>query len=407
MYKAAIIGISGYGNVHYTELKREAENGAAVIAAAAVINQDEEKEKCDWLRSQGAELFTDYHEMLNRFRDQIDICFIPTGIALHAEMSIAAMRAGANVYVEKPIAATIQEVREIQQVSRETGKFVAVGYQFIYQPGIHQIKQLLLDGVLGELKSFKGRATTLRNSAYYARNHWAGKLKANGRWVLDSPFNNAHAHYLHLLCFFAGKEFGNAAEIKTVQAELYKANAIENADTACMRIETAGGAPICFYSTQACSVSRLPDLMITGEKGRLILDIASPEAVIELNDGTVRTLPRTPVKEHYRHLFDALCRRLADPAAFICDLDIAVSQTLCCNGAHESSAVHAIPSQYKSKKKEESGAMHIEIENIEQIIDRAFDEEKLFSELDVDWAQPGIRVPMTGYEQFTGGNTGE
>jgi len=403
MYKAALIGVAGYGNVHYTNLKTEIENGVAEMVAVTVINQEEEQEKCDWLRDQGAELFSDYREMLSRFQGKIDLCFIPAGIALHAEMSIAAMQSGANVYVEKPITATVQELRDIQRVSRETGKFVAVGYQYIYQPDMREIKQLILEGVLGPLKALRGHALSFRNSTYYTRNNWAGTLKANGAWVLDSPYNNAHAHYLNLLCFFAGEKFDKAAEIKTVQAELYRANAIENADTACMRIGTGSGVPICFYVTHACSVAHDPVLVVVGEKGRLTLDLAKSETVVELNDGTSYTLSRVPSSEHHIHLFDALRKRLADPSAFICDLDIAGSQTLCCNGAHESSAIHAVPDGYKSEVKDADGVAHIEITDIENIIDQAFEEEKLFSELGVCWAEAGVPVQMSGYEKFNGG----
>ncbi|MCF6177667.1 MAG: Gfo/Idh/MocA family oxidoreductase, partial [Victivallaceae bacterium] len=232
MYNAAIIGVSGFGDTHYRDLKHGVEAGRWNILGATVINQAEEVEKCDWLKEQGTVLYTDWQLMLDELAGKVDICFIPTGINMHAPMSIAAMRSGANVFVEKPAAATVQEVIEMQRVVNETGKFVAVGYQFIYQPDVAQVKQILIDGKLGKLVSIKSKALWSRDSIYYNRNGWAGKLNVNGAWVLDSQFNNANAHFLNVMNFLVGQTFSAAAEIKSCYAELYRAHAIESPDTA-------------------------------------------------------------------------------------------------------------------------------------------------------------------------------
>ena len=117
MYNAAIIGVFGFGRVHYNDLKNYAEKGILKVIAATVINPDEEPEKCEWLKKHGTKMYTDWTVMLEDFDNKIDICFIPTGIAIHAPMSIAAMKAGANVFVEKPIAATVQNAIQICEVS--------------------------------------------------------------------------------------------------------------------------------------------------------------------------------------------------------------------------------------------------------------------------------------------------
>ncbi len=105
MIRAAIIGVSGYGATIYSDLMREKNNGLLEITAATIINQNEEKAKCDELKAMGCRLYTDYREMLGN--EKLDICFIPTGIHLHAPMTVAALEAGVNVVVEKPAAATV------------------------------------------------------------------------------------------------------------------------------------------------------------------------------------------------------------------------------------------------------------------------------------------------------------
>jgi predicted dehydrogenase len=323
---------------------------------------------------------------------------------MHAPMTIAAMRAGANVFVEKPVAATTQDVRRIKRVSQETGKFVAVGYQYIYQPDMQLIKKMLLRGDLGKLKTLKCHGVCCRNSSYYTRNNWAGKLRVQGVWVLDSPYNNALAHYLMLIGFFAGKEFSIPAHVATIQSELYRANDIENSDTACMRIKTDNDVELYFYATHACPKVHTPVIVIIGEKGRITFDVGKTEIIICMNDGTTTALPRTPDSESRAHVLNALRCRLADPDGFICDMNVASLQTFCCNGAHESSGIHDIPDNFKFRVKESEHVTHIEIVDIENIIAKAFDQEKLFSELDIPWALPGLPFRMAGYQNFNGGS---
>ena len=113
MFNAAIIGVSGFGDVHYRDLVREHAAGRVNIVAATVINQEEEAKKCDFLRSVGCRIYTDYRDMLRDFAGKIDVCFIPTGIALHMPMTVAALEAGANVYVEKPVAPTFADAEKM------------------------------------------------------------------------------------------------------------------------------------------------------------------------------------------------------------------------------------------------------------------------------------------------------
>ena len=258
-YRAAIIGVSGFGHTHYMDLMREAVDGNCKIVAATVINQTEEAEKCAKLKEMGAIIYTDYKEMLEAHKGEIDLCCVPTGISLHAPMSIDAMRAGANVFVEKPVAATIQEVARMKSAEQETGKFCAVGYQHIYQPNTRQVKEFILDGGIGKLRSIRVKGLWPRNENYYNRNNWAGSLKSGDHWVLDSPFNNALAHYLNLACFLAGETFGESAKVKGVKAELYRGNKIESADTASIKVYTTNDVEILFIVSHCTRSQDGPD----------------------------------------------------------------------------------------------------------------------------------------------------
>ncbi len=402
MTRTAIIGVSGFGNVHYRDLMNCRDKGLLEISAATIINQDEEKEKCEKLRSLGCKIYTDYKQMLNDFKGKLDICFIPTGIHLHKPMTIAALEAGINVFVEKPLAATIQDVIEMKKAQKGSGKFAAVGYQTMYTPEVARIKKALCSGELGKIRTVKCYALWPRAEAYYNRNNWAGHLKVKNDWVLDSPYNNALAHYLNLICFLAGKEFAKSAELKSIQAELYRANRIESADTACMRIITKDETPLYFMVTHVSEKNVGPIMHIACEKGHV--DWMPNKTTISISGKTEEIVNQN--NEGLRKcVMDAVIKKVSDKNAFVCDLDIAGTQTLAANGAHESSEIHQIDekliyvAELKDAYTQSVSKQHI-VRGISEIVKESYDKEKLFSELGVPWAVKGNIFPLENYSRF-------
>jgi len=75
----------------------------------------------------GMQMFVDYRDMLEKTKP--DIVTIGTPDHWHVPIAIAALRAGADVYCEKPLTLTIQEGQEITKVVKETGKVFQVGTQ--------------------------------------------------------------------------------------------------------------------------------------------------------------------------------------------------------------------------------------------------------------------------------------
>ncbi len=71
-------------------------------------------------------LAQDFHAALERTRP--DLAVIATYTESHAEYAIAAMRAGAHVFVEKPLAPNMDDARKVVATARETGRKLVVGY---------------------------------------------------------------------------------------------------------------------------------------------------------------------------------------------------------------------------------------------------------------------------------------
>jgi predicted dehydrogenase len=94
----------------------------------------------------GAErAYGDYREMLER--EQLDCVFVVTnyderGRPRFPGIAIDAMRAGAHAWIEKPPAASLEEVEAMQAVERQTGRFVQVGYKKMFVPTYEKAKEI-------------------------------------------------------------------------------------------------------------------------------------------------------------------------------------------------------------------------------------------------------------------------
>lgn len=87
------------------------------------------------------------------FANQPEMTFIANPTALHLETALAAAKAGSHIFMEKPIAHTMNGVDELRQIVEEKGLVVFVGFQFRFHPGLMKIKALLDDGAIGQVVS--------------------------------------------------------------------------------------------------------------------------------------------------------------------------------------------------------------------------------------------------------------
>ncbi len=74
---------------------------------------------------------------------EIDIVFIYTRHNTHGKFAIEALKAGKNVYCEKPMALTMNQCKEVYNTVKKTGKFYSIGFNRRYSPFIQIAKELL------------------------------------------------------------------------------------------------------------------------------------------------------------------------------------------------------------------------------------------------------------------------
>jgi predicted dehydrogenase len=84
---------------------------------------------------------TDYQQVLND--PEVDVVFITSRNQHHAAQTLQALRAGKHVFVEKPMALTEAECRDLVQASEETGRHVSVGFNRRFAPFYEPLKAKL------------------------------------------------------------------------------------------------------------------------------------------------------------------------------------------------------------------------------------------------------------------------
>ncbi|HEY8423127.1 MAG TPA: Gfo/Idh/MocA family oxidoreductase [Thermoclostridium sp.] len=395
-----IVGIGGFGHTYIKGIINNQEKDK--INIAGVVEPYPENCDCiDEVRKRNIPVFKTLEEFYaNCFAEY---AVIASPIQFHCEQVLYAMKMGSHVLCEKPISATVQDAKKMIEARDKSGKVLAIGYQWSFSDEIRQLKQDILSGVFGRAKRFKTITLWPRGLKYYSRS-WAGKKKdASGRWVLDSIANNATAHYLHNMFFVTGKDkYGSSVPV-TVQAELYRANDIENYDTVAARIFTDEDVEIMFFASHAHGTETGNRLEFCYEftEGTVHYSDIKGQVTFEacLKDGTV--IPyKAPFVDSYTKLLRFISQ-VQDGTPVSCSPEAAYSQILCINGMQESMPeITTFPENLIKKGAFPSGDEVIFVEGLADAMTECYDHWKLPSEMGIAWAKQGKKINLTNYSYY-------
>ncbi|MDK2903429.1 MAG: hypothetical protein PWQ93_1348 [Clostridiales bacterium] len=393
-------GIGGYGNNYVKELLRSGTQKGVYIAGAA----DPRPESCRLLDELKANNIPIYESVESFYAEhKADLAIISSPIQFHCEQTCMALSHGSHVLCEKPMAATVQEARQMIEARDKAKRILAIGFQWAYDPAYQSLKKDIMAGRLEQPKRLKTLVLWPRDADYYSRG-WAGKKKdQKGRWVLDSVANNATAHYLHNMLFVLGKELYQSVQPLEITAELYRANAIENFDTSAMRIFADNGTEILFYASHAVKESIGPMFCYEFKNASVYYNHPSfPQSadhiVAVFKDNHIKDYGRPDHQGMYKlwTVIDAI----RGGTTVSCPPEAALPHTLCINGAHQSMPdIVDFPSELIIK---EGQPAITHVKALENIMMECFGQNKLPSEIGIPWAKSGKPISLAGYECFEG-----
>jgi predicted dehydrogenase len=128
--------------------------------------------------------------------DEPNIVHVCTPPATHANIAISAMEQGANVFVEKPMAMSVEDCERMIDAAERYGRRICVDHNRLLDPVMQKVRALAASGTLGEIVSVE---------AHQGVN--PPEKDANGHWsVADAfaPLYNLGPHPLYLVEAFAG-----------------------------------------------------------------------------------------------------------------------------------------------------------------------------------------------------------
>lgn len=134
MLRVGVIGVGAMGKHHarvYSELP------GVELVGVADINKSLVRKVAGEYRTQA---FIDYRKLLDEHLDAASVC-VPT--SLHKKIALSVAKTGTNLLIEKPIAATVREAREIIAAARGRNLILQVGHIERFNPAVGVIKEAM------------------------------------------------------------------------------------------------------------------------------------------------------------------------------------------------------------------------------------------------------------------------
>lgn len=123
------------------------------IQAVAARHLDRARAAADRFGAPGA--YDDYHEMLAK--EDLDAVFIVTDQYSQAPITMDCLRAGVDVFVEKPLGMTLADAQAVADLAKETGRKVMVGFMKRFAPSYVKMREIMhQEDLFGPALSFMG-----------------------------------------------------------------------------------------------------------------------------------------------------------------------------------------------------------------------------------------------------------
>ena len=145
MVKLAVVGVGGWGKNlarNYFQLNRE-------CTLKSICDTD--SKRLEQMRSQlpGVGTTTRFDDLLEDA--ELDAVVIATPAPTHHALARAALLAGKDVYVEKPLVLEVAHGEELIETAQRNNRILMVGHLLEYHPVVNRLRQMIIDGELGEI----------------------------------------------------------------------------------------------------------------------------------------------------------------------------------------------------------------------------------------------------------------
>jgi len=254
----------GCGRISQNHIKALAANNENAVLAAVcdpILEFAEiAAERYNEISGKKPEVFTDCNQALAM--QSIDCVVIARESGRHAEMALLALEHGCHVLVEKPIALSTSEAREVCDIARTKGLTVGVCNQNRFSPAVQHLWRAIGLGRFGRITHATARILWNRNEEYYKQAPWRGTWEMDGGVLM-----NQCIHSIDLLQWMLG---GDAKSITAMTRRVMRPIEAEDFGAALVRF---GSGAIGIIEGTACVYPKNLEetLSVFGEKGTAVI----------------------------------------------------------------------------------------------------------------------------------------
>ncbi|MCX6775011.1 MAG: Gfo/Idh/MocA family oxidoreductase [DPANN group archaeon] len=245
------VGVIGIGNMGKHHARVYSELGANLVAVSDV-NEVVGKEIASRFK---CKFYKDYKEMLKN--EKFDIVSVVVPNSFHKDVALACINSGVNVLVEKPIANTVEDAKEIIAAAKKANVKLAIGHIERFNPAVLKLKEVLQEGKLGNIVSIISRRVGL----------FPSQLK-DANVVTDLAI-----HDIDVLSYLLGK---NPKEVLFAKSGLALNNKREDFADIMLNFDPE----IAFVQVNWITPVKIRNLCVTGTNGYAELNYATQELTL-------------------------------------------------------------------------------------------------------------------------------
>jgi len=178
------LGVLGAGNIAAMNVRGYLEDARCDVVAVCDTDEDVGRQAAgDWGVSR---FYADLDDMLAD--DSIDAVEVLTPTHLHHDHTIAALRAGKHVSVQKPAANSVEDALAMQAAAEAAQRTLRISECFVHYPPLELAKRLVADGAIGKPTSLRIRTLVGQTDSAFQ----AGLRMDGYRWRLDKRSPGGH-----------------------------------------------------------------------------------------------------------------------------------------------------------------------------------------------------------------------
>ncbi|GAA0933176.1 Gfo/Idh/MocA family oxidoreductase [Pseudonocardia zijingensis] len=191
-----MIGVGVVGAGFRSGLAAAAEvPGTSRVVAVADVDEDAAR-RAVRERHPGASVHTDHRGLLER--TDVDAVLLITPDHTHADLACAALEAGKAVFVEKPLAITVEDCDRVLRTAHRTGSRLYVGHNMRHMPVVRAMREIIERGDIGAVQSVWVRHFVGNGGDFYFKD-WHAERRCTTSLLLQKA-----AHDIDVVHWLAG-----------------------------------------------------------------------------------------------------------------------------------------------------------------------------------------------------------